>query len=129
MRSITNIFKNPITYKVFVDILSLTLFFTFGFIIFETLLPGTISAFISPFTVFLAIFTLLIFIIFLAHKQNISFEKTKNNKILLNTYLIIFCACIALVSFRFGIFFMTISIFFCATIFIGFYKMLQEKFF
>ena len=112
MFSIVSLIKNPITYKILTDIFLLVLLVTGGFIISETILPGILSAYISPFTLFVIVFFIMNIISFIAHKQGAYAPITKSKNILLNLSLPLFIILISITSIGYGYFFGSIIIFF-----------------
>ncbi|PID51858.1 MAG: hypothetical protein CR972_04955 [Candidatus Moraniibacteriota bacterium] len=128
MKLIRETIKNPTTYKILIDIVVLLLFFVCGFIIFETILPGILSAFISPFKLFATLYILLTIVAFVAYKQNISFTSKKTHTFFFVFFLLIFCACVSLSSIRFNLLFAVLATLLCASVFAMFYSVLQEEF-
>ncbi len=128
MHKLKTIIKSPVTYATCVDILFLLLIIASGFVLSEIILPGIISAYISPFVLFSIIFITLITIIFLAHKQDISFSthKTPKKRIML-VYTIIFIGCIGVAGFRFGWIPGAIMTFLSTLAFMLFFKVIHES--
>lgn len=119
--------KNPITYKILIDIIILSLIFACGFVVLEAILPGIISEYISPFKLFSGLYVLFITAIWLAHKQKISFPIKKGSKLLFAIALIIFCICIGVASLRLGPLLAILSTLLCASVFAMFYGVLREE--
>ena len=110
MHQITNLIKNPITYKILIDIFFILLFIIGSFIIAETLLPGLISSYISPFILFVSIFIIISIISFIARNQDIHANIKTSKKILLTLSTSLFIALISIASFGYGYFFGSIII-------------------
>ncbi len=127
IENITRLRKNPITYKITVDITALSLLFVSGFIVSETLLPSIISAYVSPFTIFCAIYALLACGIVLAHTQHIAHTPHKTNAIIFACSLIIFGACVGVASFRFGLLFTLLATLLCTSIYAMIYSVVREE--
>ncbi len=126
MFQIKNSIKNPITYKILVDIFFVTLLIISGFIIAETILPGLISAYISPFLLFISIFLIIIVISFVARKQHIHTNITKSKKVLLALSILLFTIFISIASLNYGYFFGSIIIILSITTFILFYYIVKD---
>ncbi len=126
MFQIKNLIKNPITYKILVDIFFVTLLIISGFIIAETMLPGLISAYISPFLLFISIFLIIISISFVARKQHIHTNITKSKKVLLALSILLFTIFISIASLNYGYFFGSIIIILSITTFILFYYIVKD---
>ena len=126
MHQIINLFKNPITYKILIDIFLIMLLVTGGFVISETLLPGVIGAYISPFILFVITFLITIVISFITRKQSIHAPIKKPNKVLFILSLLLFTIFISVASFGYGYFFGSLIILFSISIFILLYSLIQD---
>ncbi len=126
MFQIKNLIKNPITYKILVDIFFVTLLIISSFIIAEAMLPGLISAYISPFLLFISIFLIIIVISFVARKQHIHTNITKSKKVLLALSILLFTIFISIANLGYGYFFGSIIIILSITTFILFYYIVKD---
>ena len=97
-------------YKILVDILSLLLIVTIAFIISETIIPGIISTYISPITIFAGIFTMITAISFIAHKQNIAIPLAMHNRFSTSIAIVFFLFVITIAGFHYGYIFESIII-------------------
>ncbi len=126
MSQILNLIKNPITYKILIDIFFITLLIAGGFIITETLLPGLISAYISPFILFVSIFVIIIFISLTAKQQKIHTNIVQPNKFLLSLFVLLFVILISIAGLSYGYFFDSIVIIFSTAILMLLYSLFTD---
>ncbi|MEA3323203.1 MAG: hypothetical protein U9Q12_03180 [Patescibacteria group bacterium] len=126
MQKLKNIVKNPMTYKLLVDIFLLLLLVVLGFIFFETLLPGIITPYISPFTLFTTLFIFVGFISLVAHKLNASSPITTHKKIIGFIAAIFFALLIGIAGFRYGFFFDSIIVIFSLVTFVLLHSLVRD---
>jgi hypothetical protein len=110
------LFDKKMIYMFLVDIISVTLFILFGFLVAETILPGIIAAYISPLSLFTTVFVLIYLAVYVARHNAIEFTPHSSRPILIACGYFFFIILCAIASFRFGIFYGTIVLVF-ATIF------------
>jgi len=126
MQKIKKILENPITYKLLIDVFVLTLIAMIIFITGETIIPGIISAYVSPITAFAIIFVLISIIAFITHKTHVSTKPTSQKKSLFILSIIFFIALISIASFRFDFFFGSIVVIFSIAILFLFNSLLRD---
>lgn len=126
MQKIKNIVKNPMTYKLLVDIFLLLLLVVLGFIFFETLLPGIITSYVSPFTLFTILFICIGLISLTAHKLNISSSIITHKKMIGIGVPIFFALLIGIAGFRYGFFFDSIIVIFSLITFILLHALVHD---
>ncbi len=126
MQKIKNIIKNPMTYKLLVDIFLLLLLVVLGFIFFETLLPGIITSYISPFTLFTILFICIGLISFTAHKLNVSSPIKTHKKIIGIFASLFFAFLIGIAGFRYGFFFDSIIAIFSLITFVLLHSLVRD---
>ncbi len=93
MYQIKKLIKNPITYKILSDIFLILLSIIIFFLISETILPGLISFYISPLTLFFYAFSIILLISLTAQKQNIYtpiIKQKKRTRMIVSFLFIIF---------------------------------------
>lgn len=127
MKKITTLVHTPIMYKIFVDILWMILLIASIYMTAETILPGIISAYISPLLLFSGIFFIFIALSFFARINNISFPQKKKNVIIFMCGISFFSMCVAIASFRFGIIACVLFTVFSAIILTLFYTILHKE--
>jgi len=128
MTQIKKLLRNIITYKILIDIFFLLLLVTSFFIIAETLLPGIVSAYISPFYLFTSVFLIIALIALTSHEQNIYTPTKKSSKILFFSSVLIFIAIISISSFSYGYLFGSIIVILATATFVLLYLIIQEDF-
>jgi hypothetical protein len=129
MKKITTLLKHPVTYAILLDVFLMSLFVLMGFVLSEVFLPGIVSVYISPFTLFAIITALFFAIIAIAHIQNISFEKTPTKKTL--PFLVsigLFGGIVVIAGYRYGLTLGVITAFLSMMILILLYRSYQKKF-
>ena len=128
MTQIKKLLRNIITYKILIDIFFLLLLVTSFFIIAETLLPGIVSVYISPFFLFTSIFLIIALIALASHKQNIYTPTKKSSKTLFFSSVLIFITITSISSFSYGYLFGGIIVILATATFILLYLIIQEDF-
>lgn len=127
MNTLKKIYKNPLTYTITVDVLIALLFVAACFVISESILPGIVSAYISPVLLFGSVFILFVVIALIARTQDIFFSIKKKSTLLFVCGMLFFTALTAVASFRFGIALCTIFTIISAIVFILLYKIFHEE--
>jgi len=126
MDKIKHILKNPLTYKIFIDILFLLIITTAIFLAFEVIIPGIITIYISPFILFSSLFILVWLVAKLAHHINVAAQITRHNKIITVLTSFFFALLIGIVGFRYGFFLDSIIVIFSLLTFILLHSLARD---
>lgn len=124
---IKNIIKIPFIYSVLVDILIITLVIVSGFILSETVLPGIVSIYISPFILFGCMIVIALLTAFVARIQHIYFPIKNKSMPMIISGTLIFSIFVAIASYRFGYILCAIFTIFSMITFILLYNTFREK--
>jgi hypothetical protein len=126
MQKIKDVIKNPLTYKIFVDIFLLLMVVTVAFVLVETFIPGILSAYISPFTLFIASFVAIIFISIISHKIDTKADIKPHKKISAIFISILFAILIGIAGYKYGFFFDSIVVIFSIVTFVLLHHLVKD---
>jgi hypothetical protein len=126
MHTLKQKLKNPFLYKILVDFFALLIIVIFGFIVAETILPGLVTAYLSPFLLFVLAFATIFIITLLSHYSSIYANNKPHKKITLTLLIIIFMIIVSLAGFKYNLFFNIIITIFCTLTVVLLYKLTKE---
>jgi len=126
MHRIKYIFKSPLLYKILVDIFLLFIIAVVFLLVLETVIPGIITMYVSPLTLFSILFIFIWLIAKLSHGIPSTAHITSHSKIMLILTTLFFALLIGIAGFRYDFFFGGIVVIFSITIFMLLHHLVKD---